>query len=137
MPTLVQEFDAMARDFAALMHNGPGPSDRRVARGQERSGPRQRVEASYLEPLRPSDLIRSRSSAKSSTRKTAPFASKRPPIGRQRFRIPAEFFMAALSKPRTALEGLLKKIDFSFRTIASLMGVALIIAAALFAWLSN
>src|ERR1041384_362028 len=131
MPTLVQEFDAMARDFAALMHNGPGPSDRRVGRGQERSGPRQRVEASYLEPLRPSDLIRSRSSAKSSNRKTA---SKRPPIGRQRFRIPAEFFTAALSKPRTALEGLSKKLDFSFRTVASLMGVALIIAGALFVW---
>jgi hypothetical protein len=142
MPTsdLVQDLDAMARDFAAVVHSGRGQSDRRVGMGRERSDvsprQRQRVEASFLEPMRPSDLIRS--AVRSSNRKTAQFASKRPWIGRLRFRVLAEF----PSKVRTSLQGLcsespLKRLDFSFRTLASLFVAALISTGAIFVWQSN
>jgi hypothetical protein len=129
----------MARDFATMVQSGRGPSDRRVGSGQERP-PRQRVEESYVEPLGPADLIRPRSTARSSTRKTAQFATKTP--RRLTFRIPAEFFTAALSKLTSLLQALrsespLRRPNFSLRTLACLVVVALIGTGAIFVWRSN
>jgi hypothetical protein len=137
-PDLVQEFSAMARDFAAIMHSGRGTSNRR-------GGARQRVETSALEPLRPSDLIRGIgqasgfSAAKSSARRTAQFANDSHRTGTLTSRIPVEFFMETLSKLTRSLQGLrsvssLKKLAFSFRTVASLFVAALIGVGAIFVW---
>jgi hypothetical protein len=129
---LAHELDALARDFA-------------VGMGQQRSGasPRRRVEAAFLEPLRPSDLIGSGSTARrSSARKPSLFASKTPWFDALKPRIPVDFFTAALSRLRAPLQGLrfdspLQKPDFSFRTVAGLMVAALIIVGAIFVWQSN
>jgi hypothetical protein len=114
MPSeFVQQLDDMARDFAAVLHGGHNPSDRRAEMARGGSG----------------------SSATLSVRKTDRFAGDGPSIRRSKSRAPGGFFSAAQSKMGTSLERFrsvshLKKLDFSFRTLA-FMAVPIVVAATL------
>ncbi len=160
---LAQDIDAMARDFAAMMSSGRDPSDQRSGMAEEGSGLSARllqaVEATVREAPRLSSLTdlfdRRIGTAREepgfaaglqaeetlSVGKTDQYASDRPWISRLKSRTLAGFFMATLSKVTTSLKGLrsespLKKLDFSFRTVASFFIAALIGVGAIFAWQS-
>jgi chemotaxis protein histidine kinase CheA len=122
MPSeFVQQLDDMARDFAAMLHGGDNPSDRRVRMAREGSGISGKLHA--VETL--------------SVRKTDRFASDAPSNRRLKFPIPDGVFRAALSQVGTSLQRIrsdshLKKLDFSLRTLAFI--AAPIIVAATLAW---
>jgi hypothetical protein len=119
----VQELDDMGRDFATILHGGHNPSDRRVG---ARVGSGISAKSHIVETL--------------SVRKTDRFAGDGPSIRRPKSRATGGFFAAAQSKVRMSLERLrpishLKKLDFSFRTLAFV--AAPIVVAATLAWQSH
>ncbi len=133
---LARELDAMARDFAAVVHGGRDSSDRRVGMAQEGSGlfARQPVVASVREFPRPpgpadiSDRYRSNQSA-----------SDKPRIGRLTSRNPAGLFKTALPMVMNSLQRLrpASGFDIPLRTIATVCLVTLIGVGAIFAWQSR
>ena len=134
---LAQDLDAMARDFAAMVHGGRNSSDRRVGMAREGSGhfARQPVGASVREfprPSRPVDISERYRSNQS--------ASDRPWIARLTSRAPAGFFKAALPMVMDSLQRLRPKahsLDIPLRTVASVFLAALIGVGAIFAWQSH
>jgi hypothetical protein len=120
----VQQIDDMARDFAAILHGGHTQSDRRVGMAWEGSG--SSGKSHTLETL--------------SVRRNDRFAGDGSSIRRPKSRAPGGFFTAAQSKATTSFERLrsvlhLKKLDFSFRTLA-FTAVPIVVAATL-AWQSH
>jgi hypothetical protein len=134
---LAQDLDAMARDFAAMVHGGRDSSDRRVGMAQGASGPfaRQPAGASVREfprPSRPVDI--------SDRYRSNQSASDRPWIARLTSRAPAGFFKAALPMVVNSLQRLRPKahsLDIPLRTVASVFLAALIGVGAIFAWQSH
>jgi hypothetical protein len=134
---LAQELDAMARDFAAMVHGGRDSSDRRVGMAQEGSGlfARQPVGASVREfprPSRPVDI--------SDRYRSNHSASDRWWIARLTSRTPAGLFKAALPMVMNSLQRLRPKahsLDIPLRTVASVFLAALIGVGAIFAWQSH
>jgi hypothetical protein len=134
---LAQDLDAMARDFAAMVHGGRDSSDRRVGMAQGASGPfaRQPAGASVREfprPSRPVDISDRYRSNRS--------ASGRPWLARLTSRAPAGFFKAALPMVMNSLQRLRPKVhslDIPLRTVASVFLAALIGVGAIFAWQSH
>jgi hypothetical protein len=131
---LAQDLDAMARDFAAMVHGGRDSSDRRVGMAREGSGhfARQPVRASVREfprPSRPVDI--------SDRYRSNQSASGWPWLGRLTSRAPAGFFKAALPMVMDSLQRLRPKahsLDIPLRTVASVFLAALIGVGAIFAW---
>ena len=133
---LAQELDAMARDFAAMVHGGRDSSDRRLGMAREGSGHfvRQPAGGSAREfprrsgPVDISDRYRSNHAA-----------SGRPWLGRLTSRAPAGFFKAALPMVMNSLQRLRPKthsLDIPLRTVASVFLAALIGVGGIFAWQS-
>jgi hypothetical protein len=134
---LAQDLDAMARDFAAMVHGGRDSSDRRVGMAQGASGPfaRQPAGASVREfprPSRPVDI--------SDRYRSNQSASDRSWIASLTSRAPAGFFKAALPMVVNSLQRLRPKahsLDIPLRTVASVFLAALIGVGAIFAWQSH
>jgi hypothetical protein len=134
---LAQELDAMARDFATMVHGGRDSSDRRVGMAQEGSGlfARQPVGPSVREfprPSRPVDI--------SDRYRSNQSASNRPWIGRLTSRTPAGLFKAALPMMVNSLQRLRPEshsLDIPLRTVASVFLAALVGVGAIFAWQSH
>jgi hypothetical protein len=134
---LAQDLDAMARDFAAMVHGGRDSSDRRFGVAQEGSGhfARQPVGASVREfprPSRPVDI--------SDRYRSNQSASPRPWFGRLASRAPAGLFKEALPMVMNSLQRLRPKahsLDIPLRTVASVLLAAFIGVGAIFAWQSQ
>jgi hypothetical protein len=133
---LAQELDAMARDFAAMVHDGRNPSGRRVGTPQEGSGyfARQPNGASVREfprPSRPVDISdRYRSNQSSSDRSW---------LGRLTSRAPTALFKAALPTVMNSLQRLRPEshgLAIPLRTVASVFLAVLIGVGAIFVWQS-
>jgi hypothetical protein len=133
---LAQDLDAMARDFAAMVHGGRDSPDRRVGTAQERAGlfNRQPVGASVREfprPSRPVDI--------SDRYRSNQAATERPWLGRLTSRAPAGFFKQALPIVMSSVQRLCPEshgLAIPFRTIASVFLAVFIGVGALFAWQS-
>src|SRR5262249_15804770 len=133
---LAQDLDAMARDFAAMVHGGRDSSGRRVGTAQEGSGhfARQPIGASVREfprPSRPVDI--------SDRYRSNQAATDRPWLGRLTSRAPAGFFKQALPMVMNSLQRLRPKahsLDIPLRTIVSVFLAVLIGVGAIFAWQS-
>jgi len=133
---LAQELDAMARDFAAMVHGGRDSSDRRLGMAREGSGHfvRQPAGGSAREfprrsgPVDISDRYRSNHAA-----------SGRPWLGRLTSRAPAGFFKAALPMVMNSLQRLRPKthsLDIPLHTVVGVFLAVLIGVGAILAWQS-
>ena len=134
---LAQELDAMARDFAVMVHSGRDSSDRRVGMAQQGSGAfeSQSLGASVREfprPSRPVDI--------SDRYRSNEATSDRPWIGRPTSRTRAGFFKAALPIVMNSLQRLRPEshsLAIPLRTVASVFLAVLIGVGAIFAWQSH
>jgi hypothetical protein len=133
---LARELDAMARDFAEMVHGGSDSSDRRVRMPRERSGHfgRQTDVASvgeFRRPSRPVDI--------SDRYRSNQSGSKGSWIGRLTSRTRTGFFKEALPRVINSLQRLRPKshsLAIPLRTVAGVFLAALIGVGAIFAWQS-
>src|SRR5437764_2806310 len=131
---LAQDLDAMARDFAAMVHDGRDSSARRVGMAQEGSGyfARQPNGASVREfprPSRPVDISdRYRSNQLSSDRSWLDTLASRAPTALFKSALPT--LMNSLQRLRPESHGL----AIPLRTVASVFLAVLIGVGAIFVW---
>jgi hypothetical protein len=134
---LAQELDAMARDFAAMVHGGRDSSDQRIGMAREGSGlfARQPLGPSVREfprPSRPVDI--------SDRYRSSQAATERPWLGRLTSRASAGFFKEALPMVMNSLQRLRPEshsLAIPLRTVASVFLAVLIGVGAVFAWQSH
>jgi hypothetical protein len=137
MPSdLAQDLDAMARDFAAMVHDGRDSSARRVGMTQERSGyfgnqPKGASVREFPRPSRPVDI--------SDRYRSNQSASDRPWLSRLTSGAPSGFFKQALPTVMNSLQRLRPEshgLAIPLRTVASVGLAVLIGVGAIFAWQS-